>query len=341
MRTIRTRPLRALLGAAPLAMLLLLSACTEDQSTIDPASDFTEQVNEIYVIVAILAGIVFVGVLGATLGFAIWFRERPGREARQFHGNARLEVIWTLVPVAIVAAISIPTFNAIRDTTADELPDGALQVIATGHQWWFEFEYPELGITTANELHLPVDRAVNVTLLSDDVIHSFWIPKLVGKTDMVPGHENSLWFTPNQASAEPFLGQCAEFCGTSHANMRFRAFVDTTDDFDSWVATQLSDGRAADEDLSKRGEEIFLANACIGCHTVKGTIAAGTIGPDLTHLGGRSTIASGIMANTPENLARWIRNPDDPKPGALMPSFGDVLSEDELTAVVAYLLSLE
>lgn len=325
---------------APILLVALVAACTDPQSTIDPASDVADQVQSIYILVAVLGGIAFVAVLGATLVFAIRFRERPGREAQQFHGNTRLEVVWTLVPVVIIAVIAVPTFNAIADTSKPP-PDGALEVIATGHQWWFEFEYPELGITTANELHMPVDRPISVTLLSDDVIHSFWIPKLVGKTDMVPGHENLLWFTPDEASDEAFLGQCAEFCGTSHANMRFRAFVDTAGAFDAWVAKEQADRMAPAGGLAARGEEIFLSNACLGCHTIKGTIAAGTIGPDLTHVGGRSTLASGIIANDPQQLTRWIEDPAEVKPGALMPAFGETLTGDEIAALVAYLQGLE
>src|SRR5690606_18489268 len=154
--------------------------------------------------------------------------ERPGREARQIHGNTRLEVVWTILPVVVLAAIAAPTFNTIRDITG-AAPDGALEVVATGHQWWFEFEYPEQGFITANEMHIPVGRAVDITLLSNDVIHSFWVPRLMGKVDMVPGHANRLWFTPEEPGV--YLGQCAEFCGLSHANMRFRVVVHSEEDF--------------------------------------------------------------------------------------------------------------
>jgi len=309
-------------------------------STIDPQGDHAETVLSVYELVFWLAAVVFVGVLAATIFFSFAFKERPGRVAKQIHGNTRLEVVWTLIPVIIVVVIAVPTFDAISKTSGAEAPDGALQVTATGHQWWFEFEYPELGITTANELHVPVDRAVDFTLHSEDVIHSFWVPRLAGKVDMVPGHENHLWFTPTEARDEPYLGQCAEYCGTSHANMRFRVYVHSQADFDAWAANEAAERRAPSEDLAVRGEEVFTSQACIGCHTVRGTTAAGQIGPDLTHVGNRGTIASGIIENTPENMAEWIRDSQSVKPGSLMPSF-PALSEEDLQAIVAYLQSLE
>ncbi|MGE3858015.1 MAG: cytochrome c oxidase subunit II, partial [Dehalococcoidia bacterium] len=182
-----------------------------------PRSDNAELVHGVYKLIFILAGGVFVGIMALTLIFSLLYRERPDGVARQFHGNPRLEVVWTLIPVLIVVAMAVPTYSTMA-VTSKPAPEGALQVVAIGHQWWWEFQYPELGITTANELHLPVDRPVSVLLQSTDVIHSFWVPQLSGKIDNVPGHDNHLWFTPNEARPEPYLAQCAEFCGISHAN---------------------------------------------------------------------------------------------------------------------------
>ncbi len=316
--------------------VLFVDAADTPMSQLSPMSDVGDTQHAVYKLVFWLAAGVFVFIMALTLAFALIFREREGVQAMQFHGNARLEVLWTLIPVAIVAVIAVPTFQAIIDTHGDA-PDGAMEVIAVGHQWWFEFEYPELGITTANELHLPVDRPVNITLRSSDVIHSFYVPRLAGKVDMVPGHDNHTWFTPREASDEPYLAQCYEFCGTAHANMRFRVFVQTEDDFQAWV-TRMQDGEPAPiSDLAQAGEQQFTASGCIGCHAIEGNDAAiGRIGPDLTNFHERTTLGAGILDNTPENLTRWIADPQRVKPGNLMPRLP--LNEEQLAAVVAYLL---
>lgn len=314
-------------------------ATTEDpQTTLDPLSDNARSVNDVYTLITILAGVVMIGVLTLTLAFSVVFRERPGREALQVHGNSRLEVFWTLIPVIIVVAIAVPSFQVIVDTTGDAPPD-ALEVVATGNQWWFAFDYTDLDVTTANELHLPVGVPVNILLQSEDVLHSFWIPQLTGKVDMVPGHDNRLWFTPEQARAEPYLGQCAEFCGTSHANMRFRVFVHEQADFDAWVASQAADAVPASGDLASGGEALFTAKGCAGCHTIRGNpTALGQIGPDLTHLAARTTIAAGMLENNQGNLEDWLADPPGEKPGSKMPNLG--LSAEEIDQLVAYLQGL-
>lgn len=339
MRLSRSRARRAAYLLAVPILIAVAAACSDPLSTVDPASDNTDRINGVYIFIFWLAGFVFVAILGIVLVLSIVFRERPGREAKQFHGNTRLEIVWTLIPVLIVTAIAVPTFGVILDNTGDP-PPGSLTIEATGHQWWFEFEYPEYGFTTANELHVPVGRSIAVNLFSDDVIHSFWSPKLFGKVDMVPGHGNNLFFTPDlsAARAEPYLGQCVEFCGTSHANMRFRVFVDTQADFDAWVAAQQAE--AVTDAAVAAGAEVFATSACIGCHTVEG-VSAGVIGPNLSHIGARSTIAAGIMDNNEANLRRWISNPPEVKPGAKMPAFEGLLSDDQIGELAAYLLSLK
>ncbi|MGE0229159.1 MAG: cytochrome c oxidase subunit II [Dehalococcoidia bacterium] len=328
-------------------LISLLAGCGAPQSTTEIAGDYNDAVWGPYQMVLILAAIVFVVVLVLTLGFSIWFRERPGRVAQQIHGNTRLEVIWTLIPVAIVALIAVPTFDALFKIS-DDPPADALHVEAIGHQWWFEFRYlddnGETILTTANELHLPEGRAVAVALRTEDVIHSFWVPAIAGKVDMVPGHDNNIAFTPTKARPEPYLGQCAELCGLSHANMRFRVFVHAPQEFESWFEDQQQEAVTPTGDLAAQGEELFLQSACIGCHTVRGTSAQGVIGPDLTHVGSRTTIASGVLENNAENLQRWIHNSEDVKPGSKMPpqgaSAGGTLTDDQIEAISAYLLSL-
>ena len=352
LRIVRGRA-RRLLILAPLALLALLAACSDPQTTIDPKSDTTDEIQTVYVIFFWLGMIVFVGIMALTLVLAVRYRERPGRVARQIHGNTRLEVVWTIVPVAIVVVMIVPSWRAIAATT-DSPPEGSREIRAVARQWWFEFRYDldddgEFDdLITANELHIEVDQPVHITLPSEDVIHSFWIPQLAGKVDMVPGHDNDLWFTPNTARDEAYAGQCAEFCGTSHAHMRFRVFVHDQAGFAAWVANETSDAVAPSSDLGRQGEEIFLRSACIGCHTVNGTIAAGRLGPDLTHVGSRETIAAGVLENNITNLVDWISNPADIKPGIdpaddsrFMPAFESSLQPDEIRAIAQYLSELK
>jgi cytochrome c oxidase subunit 2 len=341
MRTARRR-WRAVAQALVLVALgLALVGCEAPMSTTEQHGSWNEEIWKPYWVIVILAGIVFVSIMAATLILPLMYRERPGRPARQIHGNTAFEVVWTIVPVAIVLVMMVPSLDTIFKL--DEKPAAdALQVEVIGHQWWFEFRYPELKITTANELHIPEGRDVNYKLRSVDVIHSFWVPQLAGKVDMVPGRDNSMHFTALKAQAEPYLGQCVEFCGTSHANMRFRVFVHTPEDFAAWAKREAADRTSA---VARAGEEAFLAAPCIGCHTVRGTDAAGIAGPDLTHIGSRSTIGSGILDNTPANLKRWISNSGSVKPGSKMPpmaeSAGGTLSDEQLNAIVAYLQSLK
>ena len=340
---------RRLLILAPAALIALLASCSDPQTTIEPKSDFTEAIQGVYEIVFWLSMFVFVAIMLLTLWLAVRFRERPGQVANQIHGHTRLEILWTIIPVAIVLIMLVPTWQVIADTTKSP-PEGSIVVEAEGKQWWFEFRYPDLGIVTANELHLQAGQPVHVKLYAEDVIHSFWIPQLAGKVDMVPGHENDLWFTPNMDSArsEAYLGQCVEFCGTSHANMRFRVFVHDEAGFQAWAENEASDAVEPTSELGQRGKELFLVSACVGCHSVRGHIAAADLAPDLTHVGSRTTIASGILDNTYDNLVKWIRNPDRMKPGIdpdddsrFMPAFEDEMSDEDIRAIAQYLMELK
>ena len=345
---------RRLLILVPAALIVLLASCSDPLTTIEPKSDVAEAIQGVYEIVFWLSMFVFVAIMLVTLWLAVRYRERPGRVANQIHGNTRLEILWTIIPVAIVLVMLVPTWQVIADTTASP-PEGSMVVEATGKQWWFEFKYPELGITTANELHLEVDRPVHVKLYSDDVIHSFWIPQLVGKVDMVPGHENDLWFTPNTVQEGAFLGQCFEFCGTSHANMRFRVFVHTAEEFDAWAANELADAVAPASELGQLGATLFVVR-CAECHTIRGTAASiADFGPDLTHVGSRETIAAGILDNNIENLVKWISNPGEVKPGInpenditdkdpplrFMRPFEEEISAEDIRAIAQYLSELK
>jgi len=209
-----------------------------------------------------------------------------------------------------------------------------------GHQWWWEFRYPEFGVTTANELHVPVSsrklrRPTYLTLHSADVAHSFWVPELAGKTDVIPNRENRLWIEPWESGT--YLGMCAEFCGTQHAKMMLRVVVHDEEGFRAWVESQHRP--VAAEDGARAGRELFLSTNCINCHTVRDTRADGTFGPDLTHLMSRETLAAGALRNTPADLKAWLRDPDDFKPGCRMPDMQ--LSDPQLDLLVAYLTTLQ
>jgi len=354
----RRRPAHAYAHALAATLLVAgLSACAADypQTTFHPVTDFGARLNDV------LAGAFWwmMGILILVEVLLIYvivrYRDRPGRgEPRQVYGHTGLEVIWTLVPAAIVVAIAVPT---VRTIFAIEAPPGddAVVVDVIAHQWWWEFRYPQYDVVTANELYLPVGRPVHLRLRSADVVHSFWVPRLGGKRDTNPipasavqrgDGLNQLIFTISEPGV--YLGQCAEYCGLSHALMRMRAVAVHEDAFDAWVQLMKAPPAPPEGSLAARGQEIFMRSTCIACHTINGTNARGLIGPNLTNLGDRWTIGAGVLENTPENLAAWIRNPQAVKPGALMPGTdagpGGLpptnLSEDEVGAVVAYLQSM-
>ncbi len=320
---------------------LVSAACAGDfpQSTLHPTADFGESIDQLYRTIFWWAVGVFVLVEAALLFVILRYRDRPGAAApKHVHGNTLLEVAWTLAPAVVLVFIAVPTIRTIFRTDGTP-PEGALEVEVIGHQWWWEFRYPELGITTANEMHVPVGRPIALSMTSADVIHSFWAPKLGGKRDLMPRRTTRIAFTADSVGV--VSGQCAEFCGESHANMRFRVMVDDSAGFAAWAARQLAPPPPGDSlsELAQRGLAAFREprNQCIACHRVEG-VAQGVLGPDLTHVGIRTTIASGILPNTPEGLTRWIRDPGTEKPGSLMPRVN--LSEEEIAAMVAYLLSL-
>jgi cytochrome c oxidase subunit 2 len=250
-----------------------------------------------------------------------------------------VELAWTVIPVLIVVVLFLTTARVIFAIQDAPEPQSALDVTVVGHQFWWEFRYPKLGIVTANELHVPLSTDSNpepayLKLLSADVDHSFWVPQLGGKTDLIPNHPNQMWMDPHAAGL--YLGQCAQFCGVEHAKMLLRVYVDTPDQFAAWVKNQQRQG--IEDQSVAAGRHVFESQACMNCHTIAGTVAKGTFGPDLTHLMSRDTIAAGAATNTPEHLRQWISNPDAIKPGSLMPAMQ--LSDPDLDALTAYLETL-
>ena len=344
------RPL--LVAALALIAIVALTACEDaPQNSFQAKSDAAERTLDLYVLVTAMASLVGVAVLG-TLLFALWrFRARAGHVPTQTHGNTLLEVTWTLVPAALLLIIGIPSILVLVES--DREPDeDALRITVTAHQWWWQMDYQGLGpdgglLTTANELHVPLGQQVAITLESVDVIHSFWVPRLVGKADAIPNRQTKIEpFVPNEVGI--FFGQCAEFCGSAHALMRFRVIVEPLADFERWVAA-LQEPPAPTGGLAARGQQLFFGAAgCIACHTIAGTIAQGTIGPDLSRFGARTTVGAGILENNDENVQEWIFDIRSIKPigdePRFMPSFGELppddprrLTEADVTAITAYL----
>jgi len=307
-----------------------------------PASTPAKSIFGLSLFVLAVTGAIFLVVFALLLYSVVKFRKQrndDGREPPQVYGSNQVELAWTIIPLLIVVALFMATARVIALVQKTSPPGNAIAITAIGHQFWWEYRYQDLGVVTANELHVPVSDPAHPTptfikLLSADTDHSFWVPRLAGKTDLIPNHPNSMWIDPQQTGV--YLGQCAQYCGTQHAKMLLRVYVQSKEDFDRWIRQQRQP--AFVNDAVSQGQRIFETTACINCHTVSGTVANGRFGPDLTHLMSRDTIAAGAALNTPENLRRWILNPSQIKPGSLMPAME--LNEQELDALTAYLETL-
>jgi cytochrome c oxidase subunit 2 len=282
---------------------------------------------------------IFLVVAAVLVVALIRFRARPGQTELppQVHGDNRLEFLWTIVPALLLALLAVGTVKQSFADTASPLTKNALQVQVIGHQFWWAFQYPQQGIVTANELHIPIDTKVVLALSSADVMHAFWVPRLGGKTDLVPGKVNYMWFEATQPGI--YHGQCAEFCGTGHADMRIIVDAQTPAQFNAWVATMQHPQSTPTTPLAAEGEKLFGTVGCSTCHTIGGTPFVGQVGPNLTDLTGRLMIAGNILPNTPANLALWLHDPQAVKPGALMPNLN--LKPAEIRALVAFLESLK
>jgi cytochrome c oxidase subunit 2 len=371
-------PLRpALLLLVPVA-IVLLAACTPDnnQSTFGTAGPIAKSQAELFYFIFWIAAVVFVLVTGAIIYIAIRYRRRSDNDKlpHQTHGNTRLEITWTILPIFILIAIAIPTLDSIWEQQNGVPKDQGevLYVDAIGHQWWFEFRYTDHEIVTANELHIPVNRPVAFKLESQDVIHSFWVPKIAGKVDMVPLNDNFLWMIGDEVGE--YYGQCAEFCGIAHAHMRFRVIVDTEEDFQAWVDGMhtASDAPVA-ESPEARGRTLFAGN-CSSCHTNNSTEPgsytreistqqarwngwitdienSGIVSaPNLTHFGTRTTIGAGLKDLNQQSLIEWITDPSSIKIGTRMQKHAAVydtsdgtanLTPAEVSDIATYLLSLK
>jgi cytochrome c oxidase subunit 2 len=372
MRPLPKRYFRLFSLLVVLAMPFLAGcAATEGlQTTFQPQGDSAKLIVDLYKVFAVAAVLVFVVVEGILVYSVFRYRRKPEDGIPlQIHGNKPIEIAWTIIPAIIVLFLATMTFRT-QALLAQPVDDNALKVTVIGHQWWWEFRYPELGIVTANELHLPANRDIQFSLQSADVIHSFWIPRLGGKTDAVPGHTNILTFRA-QDTREPLLirGECAEFCGGTHAQMAMWAVVEPQAQFDAWARgqkgqaappagiTQAPEATAgataaataapvvpAGASPAARGYAIFNSRGCIACHAIEGRPdAKAQVGPNLTHVGSRRHIVAGWLPNTAENMQRWLRDPNEVKPDNIMGSAvkRGTLNEDEIAALTAYLESLK
>ena len=354
---------RWLLVFGLLSLVILLVACTPShpQSTFEAAGPVAKnQLNLFWILFWASLGI-FIVVVGALLFTLFRFREKAGDALPvQTHGNRRLEIAWTVAPSLLLIALAIMTVQTLFELDSPS-QDDPLEVEVIAHQWWFEFIYPQYNITTANEFNIPVGRDISFKVDSKDVIHSFWVPKLSGKMDVIPNVTNKTWFNASEPGV--YYGQCAEFCGIAHAFMKFRVIAQPEEEFLRWVGGQQAPAKFATEGLAAEGSLVFNTKGCITCHTVAGpdsmamrdsrnaSFLAGqplSHAPNLAHFASRGSFAGSMFENTDENLAAWLKDPEGVKPGNRMARLADAfnnpdlaLSDSDIDALVAYLQSLE
>jgi cytochrome c oxidase subunit 2 len=326
----RRRP--KIIGGVALATVALGGCGDSHSSMLDAHGSEAERIAGVWWLMFGLGAAVYAVVAGCI----VWAIVRNRDEASEGLAD-NTWIVWggVVVPVVILAVLAVVTVQATSELRRPQ--SGALRVEVVGKRWWWQVSDPGTGFTTANELHLPAGRPVEIGLDSDNVIHSFWVPELAGKVDLVPGQHNVLRFTPRTPGK--YIGECAEFCGIEHARMGFVVIVQNTTDFDRWLARKRIPPSAPESESALEGETVFQRESCAGCHTIRGTAAEGTVGPDLTDFGERTTIGARTLANTPENLASWIADAQQAKPGALMPPIE--LSERDVHNIVDYLETLK
>ena len=366
--------------ATPFAVCSVARAASST-SIFSTQSTPAREVHELSLFVLLISAIIFIGVSSLLIYALVRFRAREGETAEppQVFGSVQIELSWTIIPILIIVVLFLATARVLFSVQDAPKPSTALDVTVVGHQFWWEFRYPQYNVVTANELHIPASnpatpRPTFMKLTSADVMHSFWVPQLAGKTDLLPNRVNEMWIDPQKPGL--YVGQCAQFCGAQHAKMLLRVYVDTPEDFQRWIAAQqksqaelpttlqaalapptATPTKAAphtlvpqpdsgahflvptDDITPRNGQIVFEQQACINCHAVAGTVANGRYGPDLTHLMSRATIAAGATTNTSENLQAWITDPNQFKPGSLMPAMH--LTDRQNAQITAYLLTLK
>lgn len=282
---------------------------------------------------------VFVAVCVPLVYALIRFRERRGQRGipPQVEGNHTVELVWTIIPILICIVLVIPTIHDAFVLASPPAGSNPLVVDVVGHQWWWEFDYPGQGVVTADEMHIPVGRVIELKLTSADVLHSFWVPALAGKEDTVPGVTNTMWLKADAAGLYP--GQCAEFCGTSHSLMRFDVVAQSPSAFTSWVSGMQHPNVTPATPAAQAGQQLFQQYQCGSCHTIDGTSNQGHIAPNLTNLGERQAIVGAALQNTPADIEQWIHDPQAIMPDTIMPAFSN-LSQQQLADLAAYLEGL-
>jgi cytochrome c oxidase subunit 2 len=332
-------------GLGGLAAIISSNAGEHPTDIFAPAGTPAHSIFGLSMLVLGITTSIFLIVGGLLLYVLVRYRSRATDEAHeqeppQIYGSNQIELSWTVIPILIVVMLFLATARIIYTTQHAPKPGNALEVTVVGHQFWWEYRYPGLGITAANELHVPVSdlqhpRPTYLTMTSADTDHSFWVPRLAGKMDLIPNKVNSMWIDPQAAGL--YLGQCAQYCGVQHAKMLIRVYADTPTEFAAWVSHQQQN--AVEDPSAAEGRAVFEHNACISCHTIRGTVATGRFGPDLTHVASRETIASGSVPNTAANLHTFVDDPAHFKPGVLMPPMH--LNSHDLDAVTTYLTTLK
>jgi cytochrome c oxidase subunit 2 len=305
-------------------------------NALDPQSPQARAIYDLGIVAGIVFLLIYVVVAGAIVYAILRFRARAGEaDPKQIAGNKEVETAWTIIPFLIVIFLFVVTLKAMN--RADPPPAPSPDLVVTGHQFWWQADYPASGVTTANEIHIPTGKPLCVRLESKDVLHEFWVPKLARKMTTVPGQPNHIWLQADKPGT--YIGQCSEFCGTQHAWMRIVVVAHEPAQFEEWQQAQLRPAQVPVDGAGTRGLEIFRTSTCINCHAINGVPGANSrVAPDLTHVGSRQQLAAGIVENTPENMRRWVKNPQAIKPGALMPDF--YLDDQQIDQLADYLSSL-
>lgn len=336
----------------PLLIALLLAGCgntnvqdvNHTPNMLIPQGPIALEESNLFWMILIIATVVFVLVVSALIYSIIRFRAREGMpEPVQTGGNTKLEIAWTIVPSIVLVGVLVATITTMFQIQQPASPN-TITVNAVGHQWWWEFDYPAQGnnqkFVTADEMWIPTNTVVHINLISNNVIHSFWVPELGGKTDVIPGHDNMMWLQADRSGW--YRGECAEYCGTQHAHMDFLVHAVSPSAYQTWATQQQQVAAQPTDALAQAGAKYFAASACIGCHAIDGvttTDQSKLIGPNLTHFGSRQFIAGGVLENSPSNLAAWLHDPQTVKDGVDMPDLG--LTNDQINELVAYLESLQ